>query len=835
MIASMSALELFLQLAGWYLVVQLMTLAALPLAHRWLGTLPDGGWSAARPLGILLTSLLFWLGWSFGLLTNNAGGAAAGLLLLAALSWAAGRQALPELGRRLQRQRSGIVWQEVIFIAGFLLWGLVRAYDPAANHTEKPMDLMFMNSLRASVDFPPQDAWMAGQPISYYYLGYWLLHTIGLLTGQSAGVAYTVGQAAWFGLLCAGSFGLLWNLLRADGRSSVTAALGGVVGTLTIALAGNVQGILEWLHANGYDVTGPAAWFGVRNFPENALVTNQWYIGNDWWWWRASRVVSDLTLAGDHIEIIDEFPAFSYILGDNHPHVLAMPVAILLLLVALAVFQHRPVYRPEMNFWQRLRATTPLGGPGLVLLAATAGAPLFLNTWDLPPYWLLLGLAHFVAALRGLGATPLPSNGGDALSPASPDWKQAAALALGVLAIMAAGAGVLYLPYLLTAKSQAQGIGVNLFNPTRFGQFVAMWGIYLLGLGSLLLVAWRRIKPSLAGIGLWLAAALLTAAVLMGAAFVAAFRLGIAAEGIAAMPLGSAFANHEAGFLARWGSQWQAALLAIIFLGLVVGLAWSALRRHITQPDNDAANQTLFFVLLVALAGLVMIALPEFIFLRDNFGNRMNTVFKFYYQGWLLLGVAVAFGIVSALADRRWAAMVPAVAALLLLSVSTIYLLAGAYGKAGSFERSDPTLDASAYLLQWGGDEAAAVAWVQENTMPGDIVAEATGDSYRAEHNRISTMTGRPTVLGWGGHESQWRGKSYGDLAAGRTEALEIIYRSGGADDIRAALARWKIDYVYIGPVERERFGVNEFSESRFAGVMDLAFAAGPVKIYRVR
>ena len=73
------------------------------------------------------------------------------------------------------------------------------------------------------------------------------------------------------------------------------------------------------------------------------------------------------------------------------------------------------------------------------------------------------------------------------------------------------------------------------------------------------------------------------------------------------------------------------------------------------------------------------------------------------------------------------------------------------------------------------------------------------------------------------------------NLAAGRTEALEIIYRSGGADDIRAALARWNIDYVYIGPVERERFGVNEFSESRFAGVMDLAFAAGPVKIYRVR
>jgi uncharacterized membrane protein len=47
------------------------------------------------------------------------------------------------------------------------------------------------------------------------------------------------------------------------------------------------------------------------------------------WWWRASRVLQDYALDGGPREIIDEFPMFSYLLGDLHPHVLAMPFALL--------------------------------------------------------------------------------------------------------------------------------------------------------------------------------------------------------------------------------------------------------------------------------------------------------------------------------------------------------------------------------------------------------------------------------------------------------------------------------------------------------------------------
>ena len=83
-----------------------------------------------------------------------------------------------------------------------------------------------------------------------------------------------------------------------------------------------MQGIWEWLYANGVNVSGPAAFFGVRNFPAEAAVTGNWFIDTGWWWWRSSRVISDMDLMGNHLEVIDEFPMFSYLLGDNHPHVL---------------------------------------------------------------------------------------------------------------------------------------------------------------------------------------------------------------------------------------------------------------------------------------------------------------------------------------------------------------------------------------------------------------------------------------------------------------------------------------------------------------------------------
>ncbi len=360
-------------LLSWYLIVQLITLLTLPLAARVFGNLPDRGYAFAKSLGILLVGVTLWLGTSYGLLRNDTGGAWMALVIVAALSAWAGWPTLRALVTRqskIQNPKSKIGYilaVELLFALAFFGWAYVRAHDPAVNHTEQPMDLMFMNGIFNSPTFPPKDPWLAGYAISYYYLGYWLVVTLGRLAGALPEVAYNLGQACWYGLLLVGSFGVGANLWMAgegkakgkrqsakgksgDGSPDVFRlclsphAFGipaGILSALSVGVIGNLQGIWEWLYANGVNVSGPAAFFGVRNFPADAVVTNNWFIATDWWWWRSSRVISDMDLMGNHLEVIDEFPMFSYLLGDNHPHVLAMPFVILAIGLALNLFLAR--------------------------------------------------------------------------------------------------------------------------------------------------------------------------------------------------------------------------------------------------------------------------------------------------------------------------------------------------------------------------------------------------------------------------------------------------------------------------------------------------------------
>lgn len=836
-------------LAAWYVVMQVVTLAALPLVLRLFDELPDRGYALAKTSAVVVTGVLFWLGYSVGLLRNEVGAAWLAVALVAGVSYAMGWGALRRYWQevRVTGNWRVILAVEVLFLAGFALWAMVRAYDPAANHTEKPMDLMFMNSIWASATFPPQDAWFAGYPISYYYLGYWLLATLGRLSGQPPAIAYNVGQAAWFGLLLIGCFGVVTNLLALgyDRRMPVAAEeavgerlawvisaasmAGGVLAALAVGVIGNLMIVLEWLYAMGFHVMPLANWIGVPGFPERASQSGNWFIGLDWWWWRSSRVVGDLDLLGQHVEVIDEFPMFSYVLGDNHPHVLAMPVVLVVIGLAL----HTLIGTGPASWGRAIRtakagvqavdgeghgwlrwANLPLGRLRMGLIALFAGALLFLNTWDFPPYWALLTgccAAGLWLASGGCGRW----------------WPPALAAGGGWLA----GALLIYVPYFLTAQSQVEGIVPNLFNPTRLPQFLLMFGQFVPGVITLLLVRPAG-KPALrtAG-GVALAVLGLPLLFLGGMAFLA-LNTAAGAERLAGMALPEGATGYAPFMWARWGRHFGTALLVGMGLTATLSLLVETLRR---REAAQVAGGARIFALALAALGLALVYAPEFVFLKDHFGTRMNTVFKFYYQGWLLLGLASAFAVAAAwraVEGPRIAARAASVLALVLMASGLLFPVAAAYAKTGGFRATQPTLDATAYIA---ADEQAAVAWVRDHTAPDSVVLEGRGDSYIAGDNRISAMTGRPTLLGWEGHESQWRGRAYLEMRAGRPEALEIVYRSGTPEQIRATLAMWGIDYVYVGPAEIEAYGISPQRLRLLKETLELAFEQGQARVFRRR
>jgi len=884
------------QFLSWYLVVQLITLITLPLAMRLFVNLPDRGYAFVKSLGILLIGFVFWLGYSYGLLRNEQGGAWLTLILVTVASLAMGRR----LWQRAERETTtGLNWRyilfvEVLFLFIFAFWAYVRAHDPSVDHTEEPMDLMFMNSIWVSPTFPPHDAWLSGYAISYYYFGYWLLTTIGRLANQPPEIAYTLGQANWYALLWIGCFGIVYNLVAKGYGQGARALFGGVLGALSVAFAGNPQGFLEWLHAKGFAITWIARWFDVSNFPaasgSSSGQSGNWYVSFDWWWWRASRIIGDRWLNGDHMEVIDEFPIFSYLLGDNHPHVTAMPFALLIIALALNFFLSKerialpidharrdreaddvdttgadplpsswlpPLLRSSAAMHSFLQSAFPMGGGGALIMAITLGSLLFLNTWDFPFYWLLLGLSLLVLVWRNLAVVTYLSYWRR--------WQQAFTISAITMIAAAVLSWLLYYPYLLTAQSQAGGIVPNLFNPTRLPQFLLFFGFAILGVLALLGLGWQRIKqlearphatqiPTstvgvLALIVLGLPLFFLITSVLLAVNTPRGRQL-LAGN----MPLPAGAESYLPFILERWGANFGTFLLVGILIALTAWLIWRYLQQLAVDPTVDEPTNQVdlpnLFVLILALIGLLLVFAPEFVYLRDNFGTRMNTVFKFYYQAWLLFGLAASYVIVTVVGNvfggrnvpanpaphtgARWGTFACALLSLILVVSGLFYPVMAIYSKSGGFAR-EATFNSVAYLEQYGQAEWAAIDWVRTNT-PGDaIVLESKGSSYDSTYNRMSTLTGRQTLMGWDGHESQWRGKAFGEMAQGRDQALETIYRGATPEQIAETLNQWQIDYVYVGPAERRRYEITPQGERNLARATDLAFELGDVRIYQRR
>lgn len=818
----------------WYFVVQLIGVSVFPLAYHFFCYLPDRGYALSKTLGVLLVGFVFWIGYCFGILRNEIGGATLSLLTVIGTSYAAGRFGLQQniRGQReilvFLKHRIGLVASvELLFIVVFAGWALIRAHDPAVSHTEQPMDLMFMNGLWTSLTFPPHDPWLAGYPISYYYFGYWLVITLGRLAGQPPEIAYNLGQACWYGLLIIGCFGVSFNLLALreseKKQNSSLPIFGGLLAASSVGLAGNLEVILEWLYAQGFHITGLARWINIHGFPKNAAVTNQWYISMENWWWRSSRIIQDIDLQGRRIDAspITETPIFSYILGDNHPHVLALPFMLLLINTALNLFvkpiptftESRPEGEITLLFSGReLLKEFPLQLSGFLLVVIMLGASLFLNTWDFPAYWLLFVASFFVST------THLPA-------------KLSLLLTLAAAATLAIFPIFIYFPYFLTAQNQAGGFIPNFFYPTALSQFLLIFGHFWIGLGVLIWLAWKESPPRLTHIAIIFTVSIIVPSLFLLVSAFLTFSLirPFLSQPLPELPAGSN--TYLDVMLARWLAQPWTYLWCGSTLTLLGALIWS--RVH-NRPKLKQTPVT--FALLLASLGLLLVYTPEFVYLRDSFGTRMNTIFKFYYQGWLLLGLAAVFGIMtllphsSAFGLRLLSSFICA-----LFVLTLIYPVAGIYSKTNGFQSSDLTLNSISYITRSSPDEMAAIEWIRHNTPLDSIIVESQGDSYWSEHNRVSMITGRQTLIGWGGHEAQWRGSAYPAMAEGRSEALEKLYRSRSAEEIKEVLRRWDISYVYIGPVERQKYQIDLADEKTLSSVMKLVFTSGSVHIYRRR
>jgi YYY domain-containing protein len=680
-------------------------LVGVPLAARAFGRLPGSGIGFARMLAWLVLAWLTWFLAALGLPNGTPLALVCAAIVVAGAGYIYRREPAESAPDPFRRRL--FIATEGLFLVTFVLAVLVGSFGAdVAPPTEKPMDMMLVNSTLASSDIPPADPWLAGFGVNYYYLGHYMAGLATRLAAIEPSAGYNMSLAVIFALMVTTAFAAAATLAEAGRRQGLAIRrplAAGAWCVVLLAFMASWNGGWKALHPGG-----PWAHFD---------------------WFGPSRVVPTW---------INEWPFFSWTVGDLHAHFIAVPLTLLALAFIIQVgIGGPPRLRSRTGVWETFATALAIGWLYGV------------NSWSWPVMVALLVLTMLIWVT----------------SPEATAHRRNALLWTGGVIVLGI---VLILPFIIDFDPSAKGFAfTRKAQRDSFGPFVKH---HLAIEGPLL---WLLVAP--------FAAALLALR----------HRLRVAAWGLAGM----AFVLP---LLAQSKLAGAGLALVLVAAALAAGAA-----RHRTTAER----------VLWALAGMGLACIfgEEVGVVKDEFYGgpyeRMNTIFKIGYQAWLLLAV---FGGVALAAARQWVprtvprAVWTAIATV-VVAISCAYVVVGTYARKNAF-KDGPRVDGRRWLLKTAPGDVEAIDYIRAH-LPGDaVILEAVGDDYSGFGNtRISTFTGRPTILGWQGHEFQWSRDS--DMLGRRRADVQTMYTSPDAARVRRLLGRYEVSYAVVGPLEKTTYG----------------------------
>lgn len=278
------------------------------------------------------------------------------------------------------------------------------------------------------------------------------------------------------------------------------------------------------------------------------------------------------------------------------------------------------------------------------------------------------------------------------------------------------------------------------------------------------------------------------------------------------MVQGIALAQHHSlphQLLVLWGLP---GILTILFVvSLLVEKLRGAEQKSLYHLLASIRLPDLFAVLL-GLCAIGLVLIPELVYVRDIYENgnaRANTMFKLTYQAYIMFGMTMIYAIFRLL-------IIGKNKILKVLAFIGLFFFVWTCGYFGNSVHSwfgevwKPSqykgLNATTFLETDFPEDVNGIRWLKENISDAPVVLEANGDSY-SEYERVSAMTGLPTIMGWYVHEWLWRG-NLSDLNA-KIEEIQEIYTSTDETRVKELLEEYNVSYIFVGSCERNKYGAD--------------------------
>ena len=785
----------FAQVMGWLLALVAAGIIFFPVSFLAFRRFRDCGILFSIVLGVAFMSWLSWLFSSIGFIPFNTWGS----VLVTALC------AVVNIGFlvSVKRLKGSVIPKDynfsekivpmlitgLVFLITFIAWNYIRGFKPQAlGTTESIMDYAYMKSLDRSNYMPATDMWMSGKSLNYYYVGQYIATFLSKISGVGVGYGYNLMLMTEASLAIVLPYSLVSTVF-----SEFTASKGilrkasshaaGLISGIAVSLSGNFHYLIFY-----YVVPPLRDMLGVTNMAAaDGLSLPNYFFPN------STRYIGYMPNTTD--KTIHEFPAYSFVLGDLHAHVINIMFVLCVVGVLYAYMINRKdrirlaaadaigpadKKRPDTLFGIE-RFFVKVFDPCVVVVAFFIGLFHTTNYWDYPIYFVVAGAVILYVNFVTEGA-----------------HYTGVVLTVFHAAIVIIISKLVCLPFTLSFDQISSDIAA-VTQRTPLYQFLVLWGFpFLVAIVFIIIVVRnflaedkkrRGITPEVKDISV--------SDIITPEAAVT----GHVAEGT---PAGNGVKKKRCRFTR-------------LLLGVDPG---------------DA------FVVILVCCAMGLCLMPELIYVKDIYSGdykRANTMFKLTYQAYILFGVSLGYIIARLLIFGKKKARVFGAISLCLvllcagytkLAVDTWYLTA---------DRTFTTVSSTDFLEDGSNGEYEAILYLDKNVKGRPVIMEADGNSY-TDACRFSAWTGLPTVLGWNTHEWLWRSSGdtgYPPILTERKNDIQTFYTTSDRSEVRKILNKYDISYIIIGTEERNRFA-GELNENLIYEMGDIFFQNDTVTIIKV-